>query len=112
MPGVDCIAEAGVAIGHDRNVHGLHDLRRAFDHFGHRQEAVIGQPQVGDRDTVAAALDGLEARLLDQPRTQRVPGTRHQQKAGRQDQGLEATGGWQFFGQGKSPSLFVPGRLE
>jgi hypothetical protein len=76
---VERVAVAVVGVGDHGDADGLHETAGVVDHLAERQQPDVGASQERRRGAVAGHVHGFEARLLDQPRRQRVVG------AGRDD---------------------------
>jgi hypothetical protein len=80
---VDRIAVAVVGVGDERDADRVGQAARLVDHLGEGQQPDVGLSQKRGRRAEARHVHGVEARLLDQPRGERVV------RAGR-DHGLES----------------------
>jgi hypothetical protein len=89
VPHVQRIAEAGVGIDDQRQVHRVADARRVVGDLGQAHEGLVGQaePHVGDAG--AGDVDRLEAEVFDDAGRQRVERARHHHAAARLGQGSE-----------------------
>jgi hypothetical protein len=92
LPGVDSIATAGVDVGHDGNVDGVHDVSGRVEDVPHLQEPYIGRSQHGRAQPEAGHLHRLETRGLDDPGTHGVVTTRDDERSPLEDGGAQDLG--------------------
>jgi hypothetical protein len=69
---VDRIAVAVVGVGDERDVDGLGQPARLVGHLGEGQQPDVGLSQQRGRRAEAGHVHGVEARLRDEPRRERV----------------------------------------
>ncbi|MCY1238474.1 hypothetical protein D9M72_512150 [compost metagenome] len=86
---VQRVAEAGVGIDDQRQVHGVADARRVVGDLVQAHEALVGQAEPHVGDARAGDVNGFEAQVFDDARRQRVEGARHQHAAAGLGQGTE-----------------------
>src|SRR5207302_11199491 len=91
-PEVDGVAVAGIRVDDQWQVDDLADRGGVRGHVGDRDEAEIGQAEVGVGDARSGEVDRVEAEVLDDPRGQRVGGTGQQQAVRPGDQLAQASG--------------------
>ena len=77
---VQRVAEAGVGVDHDRQLHRIADRRRVLGDLRQADEAEVGQAEKRVRQPRAGQIDGLEAELLDDARRQRIGCAGHEQR--------------------------------
>src|SRR5207248_9332672 len=83
---VDCVAVAGIGIGDDRDADRLDRQPDKADILRQGKQAEIGIA-VGPRISASRQIDRFEPGLLDEPRPQRVIGSRHHRVAATGNQG-------------------------
>lgn len=86
--GVQRLTEARACIDDHRDFYDARGVGRDGDLLSHREERLAHS--AGRARDVAAAVDGLEARLLDEPRTEPVPDRGHVQKGTGIEQGFQS----------------------
>ena len=86
---VQRIAESGVAVRHDRDLHSIANPRHVHRHLGRRGEPHVGRAQMAVRDARARQIDRLEARALDDPGREGMSGSWDQDTRSRCEQGAE-----------------------
>src|SRR5690606_13817962 len=69
---IEGIAEAGVGIDDDRQLHRVTYGRRVLDDLRQPDEAEVGQPQIGVGKAGTGEIDGLEVEVGDNAGRQRV----------------------------------------
>ena len=86
---VDRVPVPGIRIGDDGDRHRLGEVVGHHRHLPHGEEADVGLAEEGVGDPGTGHVDGGEARFLDQPRGERIPGARHRGQLPRIQHGLE-----------------------
>src|SRR6266849_2896296 len=72
VPDVQRIAEAGLRVNNEWDVHSFTNRRGVLRNFGKADESKVRQSQKRIRCAGAAEIDSLEAKVLDNERRERV----------------------------------------
>src|SRR5690554_2858155 len=89
VPDIECVAEAGIGIHHNRQIGRVTDRGGMLGNLGQADKAQVGHAEIGIGQPGARQIDRLKSQIGNDAGGQRIGGPRHQYRATPVEPGTE-----------------------